>query len=78
MKAMQRKPTYSSSASIKSNLEKYRTAITKADLEKVMGVEIPPVIDFDAYRPSSGEGKCLAEPKPGRSFSKPESHKKTG
>ena len=60
---MERKSTYSSSAPTKSSfLEGYESGKAKADLENAMGVELPPAVDFSAYK-TQKQGNTLQEPK---------------
>jgi len=60
---MERKSTYSSSAPTKSSfLEGYESGKAKGDLEKAIGVELPPAIDFKVYK-ALKQGKPLLEPK---------------
>jgi len=60
---MERKSSYSSSAPTKSSfLEGYGSGKTKADLEKAMGMELPPAVDFNAYK-ALKQGNTLQEPK---------------
>lgn len=60
---MERKSTYSSSAPTKpSFLESYASGKAKADLENAMGVELPPAIDFSAYKtPEQGKNLLARE-----------------
>lgn len=71
---MEQKPAYSSSAEVKSSvLQDYKTEMAKINLEKLMGAELTPAIDFNAYKASKKEDKPLARHKSTKLSTSPES-----
>ncbi|KAJ9611869.1 hypothetical protein H2204_015128 [Knufia peltigerae] len=57
---MEQKPAYSSSAPVKSSVvEDYTSERAKADLEKAIGRDLPPKVDFSSYKASKEERTSL-------------------
>ncbi|KIW36315.1 uncharacterized protein PV06_11414 [Exophiala oligosperma] len=64
---MEQKPTHSSSAPTKSSIiENYTSERAKADLEKAIGMDLPPEVDFSSYKASKEERTSLPKSSPNR------------